>query len=783
MITLFNGFRVPGVPQVDIFRDHGDPNQFYVQPDRPTIATDAKTGSKLFNFTLFSRNIELAFAGVAEGQPVESQLGALNMTCDLSVSEPDMAKIRAHLTTMLKGEMAAPSGYNTLFRVRTTSDKPKIAYVDSWIQGSVRLDMLEGLGNTFKRSSSQSTHPTLRGTNSSSLWATFGSEGAQLLFRSLKPANPAGGGGNQNTTAVLQANIVYELEGYARVPAIRVRIHADGKTVYKELRERTKVMERVGNTTWTYPQISTLVKELSDTRAIQIDWDDWGIPGSDPKADEIKAQLQGTVLNLITGKIVELLFKQFEMKGVQDADLGTTFTHSLGGKPGSRLWLNDFREEFNTTIDFTLNQTQNTKFKIYPQTSLLTSLTPQEAESLVRVVDVGSPEVRLMTVPVTTNADFENDKIASIQVSLFYKQFDTLTGAWLETASEAMVFRTGKETFTFRTRLARDREGRLLNFYDAKATINYIATSQAPRPIELKNITDRSLVFSYDRLGYVRVEAQAGDIDWTQIKEVFLDFEYEPARGEADARGTVKLTQAAPVARWSSSKHGRSGNRYNYQPRFIFVNGREVTGPKASDERERLVIHDTIQARLRRNFDVAMDPATVDNVMLKVRYEHPPNPPAEERKQFTASSSWEYVRPLDDGAPQQLRYSHDVQYKDGEMETIPWKTVTPDQDLPALRVKRHRFLVRMDGTGVDWVKYRAVIVEVTYKDQAHGYVKTDEFRVVKEDPLKEMEVFAFAADARSYSYRATAVPADGSDPKESEGTRRGMLLLETVAPR
>ena len=782
MITLFTSFRAPNVPSVDIFRDHGDPNQFYVQPDRPTIATDAKTGSKLFNFTLFSRNIEIAFAGVPEGQPVESQLGSLNMTCDLSVAEDDMTKIRTHLTDLLRREMASPSVYNTLFRVRTTQDKPKLAYADSWIQGSVRLDMLEGLGNTFKRSSSQSTHPTLRGTNSASLWATFGSEGAQLLYRSLKPASSAGGG-NQTNTAVLQANITYELEGYARVPGIRVHIHADGKTVYEEFRKRVQVMERVGNTTWTYPQVSSLVKQLSDSRAIQIDWDDWGIPAADPKAEEIKAQLQSTVLNLITGKIVELLFKQFEMKGVQDADLGTTFTHSLGGKPGSRLWLNEFREEFNTNIDFTLNQTQNTKFKIYPQTSLLTAFTPQETESLVRVVDVGSPEVRVLTVPVSTNADFENDRIASIQVSLSYRQFDTLVDAWVETVSEPMIFRTGKETFIFRTRLARDREGRLINFYDAKARINYIATAQTPQPIELKNITDRSLVFSYDRLGYVRVEAQAGDIDWTQIREVFIDFEYEPARGESDARGTVKLTQAQPVARWSSSKHGRSGNRYTYKPRFIFINGREVAGPQLSDERERLVIHDTIQARLRRNFDVAMDQATVDNVLLKVRYDNPPESPAEERKQFTSSGSWEYVRPLEEGTPREIKYAYDVQYKDGELESIPWKPVTQDQDLPAIRAKRHRFLVRMDGTGVDWTKYRTVIVEITYRDAAHGYLKTDEFRVVKEEPLKEMEVFAFSPDARTYSWRATAVPRDGSEPKESEGTRRGILLLESVAQR
>src|SRR6187551_3528167 len=101
MLTEFQSFRVAGVPYVEIYRDHAAPAKFYLLPDRPRIAVDQKTGRPMFNYTLFSRNIEIAYASVPDGQPVESQLGALNMLCDLTVDGDDWEKIRLALVALL----------------------------------------------------------------------------------------------------------------------------------------------------------------------------------------------------------------------------------------------------------------------------------------------------------------------------------------------------------------------------------------------------------------------------------------------------------------------------------------------------------------------------------------------------------------------------------------------------------------------------------------------------------------------------------------------------------
>jgi hypothetical protein len=780
MLAYFMNFTVPGVRDVVVFRDHADPQQFYLLNDRPRISTDGKTGSPLFDFSLFSRNIEIAYASAPAGQFVESQLGALNMTVDLSVSDEDMAKVRDYAVTLLKAERVQPSSFNKLYKVATTGIEPRIGYVD-WLSGTVRLDMLEGMGTTFKRSSSPETTPTLHGTNKAALWATFGSEGAQLMWGSLNPKPQQGG---TATESPIQANITYKLEGLARLPGIRVTVTARGSAVYQELRKRTMVYEQVGDSRWTYPQISELTKTLVESRVIDIRWDDYGIPSSDPAADAVKQQLEQAVMGVITNQIVGLFFKAFEFQGLKDEDLGTTFTHTTGGKPGSRLWLNEYKESFDQSISFTMEKSQNFRFPAAPQTSLLPCFTPDQRARLVHVVDVGTPEIRVMTVQVYMNADFKTDRIANITATLSYRQFDSVVNGWVE-ASDSMVFQTGNEVFAFRTRLARDARGRLIDSYDAKAQINYIGVAQSPPPIVIKGISDRALTFSYDRLGYVKVEVQAGDIDWSQIKDVYVDFVYTAAQNEADAKGSVHLSEAALKGQWSTSKHGQVTNAYQYSTRYVYKDGREETDKTRTDDRGTLVIHDTLVGRLRRTFDVALDPATTSAILLKVRYEAPPADPEETRHVFNESGSWEYVRPLQEHAPTTLKYAYDIQYKDGQFDHVPWATLTADLDLPPITARRYKFSIVVDGGGLDWTKWRVASVEVSYADAAHAYLKQDTLRLTKDNPLVAVEVLAFSPSAREYEYRATLVPYGGQPVQvpATGGTTKatGMLFLETIA--
>ena len=66
--------------------------------------------------------------------------------------------------------------------------------------------------------------------------------------------------------------------------------------------------------------------------------------------------------------------------------------------------------------------------------------------------------------------------------------------------------KTGAEVYTFRVTMARNEKGELMDFYNAEAKISYVGTAISPPPIELKNISDRQLVVSYDKLGFITVD-------------------------------------------------------------------------------------------------------------------------------------------------------------------------------------------------------------------------------------------------------------------------------------
>jgi hypothetical protein len=780
MLTPFMNFRVADVPDVTIFRDHADPQQFYVIPERPRIATDARTNLPVFAFTLFSRNVDIAYAAAKDGI-VESQLGQLELTVDLSITDEELKKIQAYCTTMLTEEMSNPSSYNKLYRVSTTANRANIGY-PSWQEGTCKLVMLEGSPSSFKKSSSSEVKPSLEGANTAALWASLGTEGAQLLWETLKKkAGPAGGAVETSSS---YATVYYSVKILSRLPALRVTVKANGKTVYEEIRKKTTVMETDGKTTFTYPQISELTKSLKDTRAIDIQWEDWGIPDSE-KPSDFETKLESEVLNIITQQIASKFFSEFQVKGIQDDDLGETFTHLKIGAKGSRLWLNDYKEEWDSDMGFTFERSNNYVFEKAPQGSLLVQLADEQIDKLVRVVDVGTPEVQFMTINAYTNADFVADSIAQINVSLSYRQFDVTTQKWEERA-DSFVFRTGKEVFTFHLRLARDGKGKLIDKYDAKAQVFYVGADDRQKAIELKNVTERALTFSYARLGYVKVDVQAGDIDWSQIDRVFIDFVYDSASDQPDAKKSIELNEKHLSDVWICSKHDQTSNRYSYKVRYHFKNGDEVSSASVSDERGSLAIHDTLVGRLRRTFDVVMDSQTVDSVLVKVRYDDPPNPLDEERHTFTGTGSWDFVRALRQGGPQALRFGYTVQYKDMS-EDVPEVEIQPTDDLPTIKVRRYRFSIYVDGGGVDWTKWRVVIVELTYRDDAHGYVKIDDaIRVTQADNLKSMEVQAFAPDARSYEYRVKFVPKDPSlgvlefPAGGGAATGTGLLLLETL---
>ena len=88
----------------------------------------------------------------------------------------------------------------------------------------MQLEILEGLGDTFKKSSSAEVKPSLTASNSAALYATFGIEGSQIMFDALSKGFKTKKGETEKTP--LQAIVRYNLKGYAHIPNLEVKVRA-----------------------------------------------------------------------------------------------------------------------------------------------------------------------------------------------------------------------------------------------------------------------------------------------------------------------------------------------------------------------------------------------------------------------------------------------------------------------------------------------------------------------------------------------------------------------------
>ena len=109
----------------------------------------------------------------------------------------------------------------------------KLSTPNTWKDGTARLELLEGLGETFKKQSSSEVKPSLNGSNSASFYATFGIEGAQIYFDALTK----GFSGDEEDITPLQAIVRYELTGFAFIPNLEVKVTGNSTQIYDYMQE------------------------------------------------------------------------------------------------------------------------------------------------------------------------------------------------------------------------------------------------------------------------------------------------------------------------------------------------------------------------------------------------------------------------------------------------------------------------------------------------------------------------------------------------------------------
>ncbi len=245
---------------------------------------------------------------------------------------------------------------------------------------------------------------------------------------------------------------------------------------------------------------------MIDRKVINIEITDFGdVASNSEEIKEIETNLRTSLMDTIMNTIIPNFFttafigeekKRQEGEGgaaqpTPNPDLGlTVFDKTRPTVDTHYYFRNDVDKTKINTLSFNFKKNGTVEFRRYPNGTLTTQLTEEQRKQLVRHIDISSPEIQILEVQVSINADFKIDNIHSVIVNISYSQKDHKSGVVREN-SKSFMYKTGAEVYTFRVTMARNEKGELMDFYNVEAKISYVGTAISPPPIELKNISDR----------------------------------------------------------------------------------------------------------------------------------------------------------------------------------------------------------------------------------------------------------------------------------------------------
>jgi hypothetical protein len=716
MLNLFSKFVVPGVDHVEIYQDDEDSTQFWMLPGKPSLVI-AEDGLPAISLMTFARDLSL-MADTATALPAgETEGGVLNMSLELSVSQPDQATIVKYIQDeILTGQipmlrpMMRSDGVVGFARRDVVSATPKLSY-PTWVDGTVKFTVLPAAGPTFVKGLEGSEHPSLTSTNIVSYTALLGQEGVRLLRSSAQDG-------------VFPGVINYALTYQVRIPNIHIRITGDSSDVYQELKEHVTIQEtQGGRLVRSYPQVSSLKELQTRIASLHIEFDKTNfpaMPGQDQKAvDDANKLFEDLILGIAQGYLKDRFFTPSFSPDIA-GKLGTDPLQNFkpAGAPvtgGNQLWLKDFDQTMSGHIDFSLDGRISQPVPTYPNALLYEVVTPEVMAKRITTADLNTPIFHVLNVPVRITADFAKDPIAAITVTLDYKETDDRTGAVIS-RSETFTYQTGTEVFYFRTTLAKNADGSPKDTFRYSSRLNYKASTQAVSTPVVES-RDRSLIIGYDGLSCVQVDCIVGAVPWDVVERVDIRFRY-PGLDSPTATERISLTATDTAnKRWFTYTGGNASREYEYQLSYGLKGGHTITLDPVRDTTNRLTIDGPFAGRLDLNFTAQGVFPPIRQINLSTRYaDQPHDYSLTNTHTFTAAAeAWSWSVPVLDKSRREYEYRFDTTYVDGSTTQGDWQQST-ETSVNVGDVTSEMRKIEVVPALLDMTRWKLVLVKLTYAD-------------------------------------------------------------------
>ncbi|MDM7915321.1 MAG: hypothetical protein QUU85_08665 [Candidatus Eisenbacteria bacterium] len=754
MLTLYDSFDVPDVPNVKIYRDDQVPHRFYMVSERATVARDDE-GHPIFLFILYARDVDKLPA-----DQLEVERGYVAMTTQAAVTKEAEEKIRAFLRQKLADERSRRFRF---LRNLVASAEPELGYPPLWLDGKVDFRVVP---EDMVIKAAGSSVPSLIGTNVASFTAHLDRNGAELFRQSVeKGKNPSG--------------VWYNLKFAARIPAITIRVVGDRGAFYDEVKnyvtktwthiQRTEFLgftlsERRWTTTWS--ELSSISKFRSEFHNLRIEVDDSSLPSDE--RNEMKDKLEEMAFSIIQSNILPAFFEQaLKDVGQQEKD------------PHAMI---PVHESFRGSIDMTITRSQIVEKQANPNALLFNAMTTEEIKANTIYVDLSQTFFQELDVTVHPNVNFTEDPVFALKVSLDYDQKDDVRGEQIKRAKD-FLFKQADQIGRWRVVLAKGSDGAPKDSYRYWSEVTYKDTGQAIRipPSGAIESRERQLVISYRRLGFVKVNLTLGSLP-DNVKSVQAQVNY-PGISSPTAQQQFEMTREKPTASYFTYT-GKTGEPGPYRYKFVYTlaDGQKMETQEQESQAEVLVVPDPFERTMNTRFLAQADFSVVDKVLVDARYEDAANDLATNFHGEMASNGESVAWSLGLRDPNKLQFSYDVivVFKNGSRQEQKGLAGTLGQTIPVGVGAVDALDVTVIGSLVDWSKYKIAIVSLKY-DDANAVHEAKSFTFQQATSADQSwRVLLRDRSKKSYQYRIKLVAAAATDNREDDWktTEEAVLVIQ-----
>lgn len=663
MITIV-GYRTVG--RCIVYNDDDDDKQLYYLPGAPTLAVD-DLGKPCFSLLWYRRDLSRL---TEEERRTRLGGGILALSVELAVSEEEREAIRkaVALERLPDGSDEARRALAAQLRVGPVPVREGTVTIsilgEQGASGGEHVASLVGAGRVG-----------MGGNQRASFMAKLTMEGAILVWKALEKGV---------AKDVLSAR--YDLKFDYRVRGVELRVTCDARKAWSTIQKQWSHMSddahfhntySSGSTTLSYGRdqktsaSDVLAQTALDAEVAKVTV----VPYASEISAEVTERLHETGLTVLKDFLAQSFLTQVKPEPPPE-DKEPTLESELPSYQGQKYGHHsiDYYDMKSESISATADLDYRTQTQLVLSRSesiesdFQAMLSGVSLDGCLTKVDLDDPFYRYLNVQVICTADFAEDPVDLVKAHLSYQGVGPL--GEVHTVKD-FVFRKDTAPQLFLSylyavdKLTYDYE---LEVFYKGSSARYVARGRSDEAV---------FVLDADRLGVLRVDVQAGIVDWERIRQIDVKMSYESS---GDRRATeFVLDKTQQSFRWIEALGRAVDADYQYTATFIDKNGQKLETPTERGRGTRLMLSQPLEDDLQ----VAVVPAgglgpqgILSKVVVVARYRDAANDYFVDDI-FTLTKDDDvkvWTVPLRDKSLRRYEWQQTVFYNDGVVREEDWRS-------------------------------------------------------------------------------------------------------------